>query len=92
MAHQELLPLLDGLDEVKEEYRDYCIVALNAFHQDYGSEMVVCSRIKDYEVLSNRLEFQSAIYLKPLALEATCLRTSYSDCAAVYFVEDILEE
>ena len=63
---QELLLLLDGLDEVKAEHRNSCVAALNDFHQNYAPEMVVCSRIKDYSALSNRLNFQSAIYLKSL--------------------------
>jgi hypothetical protein len=42
---------------------------LNDFHQNYAPEMVVCSRIKDYQQLSNRLNFQSAVYLKPLTPE-----------------------
>ncbi|NEP53285.1 MAG: signal transduction protein, partial [Moorea sp. SIO3C2] len=62
-------PLLDGLDEVKAEYRDDCIVALNQFQQEYGAELVVCSRIKDYEALSNRLNFQKAVYIRLLTLE-----------------------
>ncbi len=66
---QQLLLLLDGLDEVKAEYRDDCIVALNQFKKCYGSELVVCSRIKDYEALSKRLEFQSAVRIKLLSLE-----------------------
>jgi len=66
---QELLLLLDGLDEVKAEHRESCVAALNDFHQNYAPEMVVCSRIKDYEQLSNRLNFQSAVYLKPLTPE-----------------------
>ncbi len=69
ITQQQLLPLLDGLDEVKAEYRDECIAALNTFYQNYGAELVVCSRIKDYEALSQRLEFQSAIYIKLLSLE-----------------------
>ena len=64
-----LLLLLDGLDEVKAEYREQCITALNQFHQEYCPEIVVCSRIRDYETLSNRLNFQSAVYLKLLTLE-----------------------
>lgn len=66
---QELLLLLDGLDEVKAEHRESCVVALNDFHQNYAPEMVVCSHIKDYQALSNRLNFQSTVYLKPLTLE-----------------------
>jgi hypothetical protein len=69
VKEQELLLLLDGLDEVKAERRDACIAALNAFQQEQGCEMVVTSRIKDYEVLSNRLNFQSAIYVRSLTLD-----------------------
>ncbi|NEQ85340.1 MAG: NACHT domain-containing protein, partial [Moorea sp. SIO2I5] len=69
LSQQELLLLLDGLDEVKADYREDCIVALNQFKQDYGAELVVCSRIKDYQALSNRLNFQSAVYLRLLRLE-----------------------
>ena len=58
MKKQELLLLLDGLDEVKAEHRNSCVAALNDFHQNYAPEMVVCSRIKDYSALSNRLNFQ----------------------------------
>ena len=72
IKHQQVLPLLDGLDEVKAEYQDDCIVSLNQFKQDYGAELVVCSRIKDYETLSQSLNFQSAIYLKSLTLEKIC--------------------
>lgn len=66
VEQQQVLLLLDGLDEVQAEYREACVEALNAFQQQYSSEMVVCSRIKDYEALSNRLNFQSAIYLRSL--------------------------
>lgn len=69
ITQQQLLSLLDGLDEVKGEYRNDCIVALNQFNKDYGVELVVCSRIKDYELLSSRLEFQSAVSIRLLTLE-----------------------
>jgi len=69
VTKQQLLPLLDGLDEVKAQYQDDCIAALNQFKQGYGAELVVYSRIKDYEALSNRLNFQSAVYIRSLTLE-----------------------
>lgn len=69
VKEQQLLLLLDGLDEVQPQYQEKCIAALNAFHQDYGSELVVCSRREEYEYHSERLNFQSAIYLSPLTLE-----------------------
>lgn len=69
VTQQQLLLLLDGLDEVRAEYRDACVVALNQFQQAQGTEMVVCSRIKDYEGLSHRLTVQRAIYLRSLTPE-----------------------
>ena len=66
IREQQLLLLLDGLDEVRAEHRDACVAALNQFQQTYGTEMVVCSRIKDYEALSQRLMVQQAIYVRSL--------------------------
>ena len=66
VEQQQLLLLLDGLDEVRSEHREACVVALNQFQQQHSTEMVVCSRMRDYEALSNRLHFQSAIYLRSL--------------------------
>jgi hypothetical protein len=44
-----------------------CVAALNQFIQAHGrTEMVVCSRIRDYEALSERLRLRSAIYVQPL--------------------------
>ena len=66
---QQLLLLLDGLDEVSQERRGACVAALNQFYQDYGPEIVVCSRIRDYEKLPQKLKFQAALYLRPLTDE-----------------------
>jgi len=66
----QLLLLLDGLDEVKGDVRDACVQALNEFRQEHRhSEIVVCSRIKDYEALKHRLRFSAAIYVQPLTEE-----------------------
>ncbi|MCC5664398.1 NACHT domain-containing protein [Nostoc sp. CHAB 5784] len=70
VKNQQLLLLLDGLDEVKAELREDCVQAVNKFMQDHGqTEMVVCSRIVDYEVLSNRLQLRGAIYIRSLTPE-----------------------
>ncbi|MCA1995403.1 MAG: NACHT domain-containing protein, partial [Coleofasciculus sp. S288] len=66
---QQLLLLLDGLDEVPNKSQEACIDALNAFHQECGAEIVVTSRSNDYQALSKRLNFQSAIYLRSLTPE-----------------------
>ncbi|NEP02666.1 MAG: NACHT domain-containing protein [Symploca sp. SIO2E9] len=66
----KLLLLLDGLDEVRNNIRDNCTQALNQFLQQQGeTEMVVCSRIKDYTALKSRLHLQAAIYVQPLKRE-----------------------
>jgi uncharacterized caspase-like protein len=66
----QLLLLLDGLDEVKGDIQYACIQALNQFRQEHGqAEIVVCSRIKDYEALKHPLRFSAAIYVQPLTEE-----------------------
>jgi ATP-dependent Clp protease adapter protein ClpS/energy-coupling factor transporter ATP-binding protein EcfA2 len=70
VATEQLMPMLDGLDEVREQLRPSCVRALNEFCQEYGrAEIVVCSRLRDYEAQGERLQFQSAIYLMPLSPE-----------------------
>ncbi|MDJ0728120.1 MAG: ATP-dependent Clp protease adaptor ClpS [Prochloraceae cyanobacterium] len=70
IAQQQLLLLLDGLDEVVEESRSLCVAALNEFSKEYGrTEIVVCSRDREYQVLSQRLRLQGAIYLNNLTDE-----------------------
>jgi len=86
IQEQRLLLLLDGLDEVSREIREDCVDALNKFCQEYGqTEIVVCSRIRDYEALSSQLKFQAAIYLQPLSLEQIqeYLKNAGSGLAAV---------
>lgn len=68
VEEQHLLLLLDGLDEVQSTDRNACITALNAFQQEQHTEMVVCCRIKDYEALNDRLNFDKAIHLNALTL------------------------
>lgn len=64
---EQLLLLLDGLDEVQEDIQASCIQALNQFSSECGrTEIVVCSRRNDYEMLPERLRMQAAIYLQPL--------------------------
>ena len=69
VKQQQLLLMLDGLDEVQAGDREACVEAINQFQQAHGTEMVVCSRIKDYEGLQKQLTCQGAIYLKPLTLD-----------------------
>ena len=68
IKQEQLILLLDGLDEVRAEQRNACVRALNQFIATHNiTEMVVCSRVKDYEALTERLQLSSAICIKPLS-------------------------
>ncbi|MEM7555719.1 MAG: protein kinase [Cyanobacteria bacterium P01_A01_bin.84] len=70
IENQQLLLLLDGLDEVSIERREACVTAINKFTQQYGTtEIIVCSRIKDYQALSRRLKTQGAVFIQPLSFK-----------------------
>jgi hypothetical protein len=58
--------LLDGLDEVAVEQREVCVTAINAFKADHPGDIVVCSRLSDYEKLGERLNLSAAIRIQPL--------------------------
>jgi eukaryotic-like serine/threonine-protein kinase len=63
----QILPLLDGLDEVALEHRAACVEAINTFRQDHGLlPLVVCSRVADYEALGTHLQLQGALVVQPL--------------------------
>lgn len=65
----ELLPLLDGLDEVKQEYRVECVKAINQFRQKHLVPLAVCSRTTEYKNLATQLRLQGGILVQPLALK-----------------------
>jgi hypothetical protein len=66
----QILPLLDGLDEVKAEYRRACVKAINDFRRSHGLlPLVITSRTADYEALPDPLRLQGAIVVRPLTHE-----------------------
>lgn len=70
IKQQQLILLLDGLDEVKEEHRNDCVRTLNDFIGLFPqTEVAVCSRVRDYEALTERLQISSALCLQPLSSE-----------------------
>ncbi|MBE9214522.1 NACHT domain-containing protein [Plectonema cf. radiosum LEGE 06105] len=70
IKEEQLILLLDGLDEVKAEHRNNCLLALNQFIQSHGmTEIVVCCRIQEYQAISNYLKLQDAICIKTLTAE-----------------------
>src|SRR6266508_4702280 len=70
VEQEQILPLLDGLDEVAEGQRAACVAAINAFRQEHGLlPLVVSSRIEEYKQLTEgdaRLRLNGAILLQAL--------------------------
>jgi hypothetical protein len=63
----QILPLLDGLEEVVSEHRAACVAGINAFRQEHGLlPLVICSRIAPYEALGAQLQLQGAQGVQPL--------------------------
>src|SRR5215471_3943286 len=67
ISTNQILPLLDGLDEVDASSRLACIQAINAYHQTHSLvPLVVCCRLNDYRSQANRLELSRAVTIAPL--------------------------
>jgi hypothetical protein len=63
----QVLPLLDGLDEVASPYRAACVDAINAFREEHGLvNLVVCSRRAEYLSLKQHVLVKSAVVVQPL--------------------------
>ncbi len=70
IAHDQITPLLDGLDETAPTERESCVAAINHYRRDHGMPgMAVCSRVGDYDLLQSRLQLQGAVMLQPLSDE-----------------------
>jgi serine/threonine protein kinase/DNA polymerase III delta prime subunit len=66
----QILPLLDGLDEVVPKSRTACLEAINSYRKEHGLlPLVVCSRQADYLAQSGRLLVRSAVVVQPLTPE-----------------------
>ena len=63
----QILPLLDGLDEVKAAHRAACVEAINAFRKAHDLPLVICSRTADYQALAEPLQLYGAIVVQPLS-------------------------
>ncbi len=67
---EQILPLLDGLDEVPTALRSACIRAINAYREEHGLlPTVVCCRSGAYFAQAERLCLQSAVVIRSLPPE-----------------------
>jgi hypothetical protein len=71
LDNKRLLPLLDGLDEVRPEDQGNCVKAINLWLQSElrPQYLVVCSRYEEYKNYRTRLELNGAILLQALTEE-----------------------
>lgn len=68
LKQEQLILLLDGLDEVSTQKQNDCIQALNQFITIHNkTEMIICSRVQDYEALTEKLQLSSVICIQPLS-------------------------
>jgi hypothetical protein len=79
-SHQ-ILPLLDGLDEMEEVARLRCIQEINRYHQEHLHPLVVCCRSEEYQATAQieRLTLQCAIVIQPLKPEQVMAILSKGD-------------
>ncbi|HEX2513087.1 MAG TPA: NACHT domain-containing protein, partial [Chloroflexota bacterium] len=69
VAQDEVLPLLDGLDELPARLRGACVTAIDAFRSSREGGflgLVVTSRRAEYEALGVRLGVTGAVLVHPL--------------------------
>ncbi|MEG3920866.1 NACHT domain-containing protein [Microcoleus sp. T3_A4] len=68
LTEQQLLPLLDGLDEVETHRQNSCIQAINQFVESEfkPKHLVACSSFEAYKNCETRFRLQAAVLLKPL--------------------------
>jgi energy-coupling factor transporter ATP-binding protein EcfA2 len=66
VQNEQVLPLLDGLDEMDETIRPSCIAQINTYHHNHLQPLVVCSRSAEYAAAPEHLNLQSAVVVLPL--------------------------
>ncbi|NUN65952.1 NACHT domain-containing protein [Pseudanabaena biceps] len=71
LKRKQLLPMLDGLDELEPHRQEPCILAINQWMESEHRPrfLVVCSRSEEYDSYSVKFKLNAAIYLQPLSDE-----------------------
>jgi hypothetical protein len=71
LQEKVILPMLDGLDEVKIEHQESCLAAINLWLRGdlRPPSVVVCSRQEEYANYQTRLNLNGAILLQSLTDE-----------------------
>jgi predicted NACHT family NTPase len=67
----EIIPFLDGLDELAASRQKLCVKKLNEFLQpgNWSYPLVVCSRVEEYQLYSTKVALSSSLELQPFSDE-----------------------
>ncbi|MDJ0696484.1 NACHT domain-containing protein [Mastigocoleus sp. MO_188.B34] len=67
VENQEIIPLLDGLDELAAERQEGCIIKINEFLKPgtWSNPLVVCSRTEEYQHHATLLQLNNSLELSP---------------------------
>ena len=85
LDERDVVPLLDGLDELPPARHEACIRAINQFQQDVRPKyLVVCCRLAEYENVAVKLQLNGAICLLPLRDEQVRDYLVRAGCAGVW--------
>ena len=82
-----LIYLLDGFDEVEAVHRQECLNRINAF-MSRTRQVVICSRTNEYDLLTEKLNTNSAIELLPL--EKSQVQIVFERYLSTYTVKAIM--
>ncbi len=69
LDNQRILPLLDGLDEVRHDAREQCMDSIAQLRKHMLAGLVIACRKIEYQKAHRRLQLHSAIELLPLTNE-----------------------
>ncbi|MFL9458403.1 hypothetical protein AB0758_46230 [Tolypothrix bouteillei VB521301_2] len=66
MNSQEIIPLLDGLDELAAERQEKCVIKINEFlhPSNWTNPAIVCSRIQAYQQYKALLQLNNSLELQ----------------------------
>jgi Cdc6-like AAA superfamily ATPase len=68
LDREQLSPLLDGLDEVADDYRQMCVDAINSFRGKHGAApIVVGCRTLDYNRFQAKLQLYGTLRIEDLS-------------------------
>jgi DNA-binding XRE family transcriptional regulator/DNA polymerase III delta prime subunit len=94
----QILPLLDGLDEMTASSRPACIQAINAYHQTHHLvPLVVCCRVNEYLSQANLLALSRAVVIEPLTTEQvndffTCIGKQAASLRLAFQNDGVIQE